>query len=165
MRTSQQPSDSKFKLGTASAIELDLFNAYTRFTDTENLEQKARATGADVVRTSGEGVEAASSWDIRTKFRKKEREIKLTVLDSRRLEYVTTEFRSAMFEGQANLKFNPKSQELTQVRLDLRLSPKTLSARLVLQGLRLTRRREKRRLTNGLQRLCRYFEAQHAAKG
>ena len=155
---------AKLNITSIAAIELGIVPTFQSFADVVALERKARELGAEIEQIKGEGLERGSTWLIKASIRNKQRVFRLEIRDVQGPNFLIANLSSERFLSQTQFTFKQKDTDLTQVKVDLKVMPRTLGARLALHGLRLTRHRQKRRLTRGLRKLCRYLEATHGAK-
>jgi hypothetical protein len=135
----------KFKVSQDVAAPLAM--VWRHFTDFASFETEARARGATITRV-GDWTEAAQGvgWNGQLRFRGKTHPTaaQITQLIAPRL--CTIESRIGGMNCHSEMSFVPLSAGVTRVGLILNLSSGTLSARLLLQTLKLTRGRILHRL-------------------
>ena len=139
------------KLSAKTDIEAPIAYVYASLADHGQWEADARRRGIEVERPEGtptQGVGAA--WRIEAPFRGKIRKIVLTVQEMTPHHRLGMGFDGQTFEGEMVLELLAMSPRSTRMRLLLDLRPKTLSARLFLNTLRLAKARVQGRLDTRL---------------
>lgn len=159
MTSPLQASDSKFKISAKSVVELEKSAAFDRLLNLPELERKARVSGVKLVQLSGNGIEPGASWQLDAKIRGRQTSFQLMIRELQQPDLVLLELISMPFTGHIQIYLKHKNQHLTTIRLNLSADPKTLSARLILHSLKLTKHRQRRRVERSLRALCRYLEA------
>ncbi len=127
------------KFSAREDIEAPMDHVYRAITDFPAFERQALRRGADVRRTdiSG-GATVGATWDVKFSFRGKERNMKalLARLDDQGLQLDTV---SSGIDGQTVVDLVPLSPRRTRLAVSIELKAKTLSARLLLQSLKLAK--------------------------
>ena len=115
----------------------DVFAALTNFSD---FERAALRRGIDVVRNDAAGAPAlGASWQVDFPFRGRQRRMHVLLdrLEVNELVGATAEVSGLTSDAQ--LELVPLSPQHTRLRIVVDLKPKTISARLFLQSVRLTK--------------------------
>jgi len=148
----------KFKV--SEDVDAPQTMVWARFTDFSGFEQDARGRGATVTRignwtTTAEGVE----WRGDVTIRGKNRALAAKVTRLAPEDLCLIESRIGGMDCSYEMTFVPLSAEVTRVALVLELSADTLTARLLLQTLKLARSRVMLRLQGMLARQGNAVEA------
>jgi hypothetical protein len=148
----------KFKV--SEDVDAPQAMVWARFTDFSGFEEDVRGRGATVNRvgnwaTTAEGVEWRGEVTIRGKSRPVASKVTRLVSE----ELCVIESRIGGMDCHYEMSFVPLSPEVTRVALVLDLSADTLTARLILQTLKLARGRVLQRLQGMLARQGNAVEA------
>lgn len=145
-------------------IEVPIEQVFEMLTDFERHERSAMRRGAEVTRTdrlSAPGV--GVGWDLVFDFRGKRRQMHLEVTEFDRPYEMTLEARLQGVESTIQLQLVALSKTLTRLNVSTDVRPKTLSARLLVQSLKLaksniTKRFDKRMATTARDMEDRYSD-------
>lgn len=121
-------------------IEAPAEFVFEQVTDFTVFERQALRRGADVRRkdaTPGAGV--GSSWDVTFKFRGKDRQISIEVTDFDAPNSYTLATRSGGVTGETVVELVPLSRSRTRLSVKTDLAAHGLTARLLLQSLKLAK--------------------------
>lgn len=148
----------KFKVSEDVDAPQDL--VWRQFTDFSGFEDEARGRGARVTRVgnwtqAAEGVEWRGEVTVRGKARAIASRVTQMVPD----ELCVIESRIGGMECRHEMQFIPLSAEVTRVALVLELSANTLTARLLLQTMKLARGKVLQRLQGMIARQGNAIEA------
>ena len=148
----------KFKV--SEDVDAPQAMVWARFTDFSGFEEDARGRGATVTRVgnwtaTAEGVE----WRGEVTIRGKNRTISAKVTRLSPDDLCVIESRIGGMDCYYEMSFIPLSTEVTRVALVLNLSADTLTARLLLQTLKLARGRVLQRLQGMIARQGNAVEA------
>lgn len=128
------------KFSTKEDIEAPIAHVFNRVSDIDGFETSARRRGADVERTDDlESLGTGMCWNVGFQMRGKHRQIviELDELDApNRLGFTST---SKGLGGVLTVDLVALSRGRTRLGLELELKPQTLSARLLVQSLKLAR--------------------------
>jgi hypothetical protein len=130
----------QMKFSTREDIEAPIDYVFSRASDFAGFERQALRRGAQVARLGGEGaVDVGTTWDIAFKFRNKDRKMRavLQQLDDPSLIQIDTD--SAGLGSVAKVELVSLSPKRTRLAVSIEISPKSLSARLLVQSLRLAK--------------------------
>lgn len=130
---------------THNDIDVPIDYAFRRVSNFENYERQALRRGAQVARVDSGVVRVGSAWDIAFTFRGKDRKMRATVAeitapDRMSIDTAATGLNSATIVDLVSL-----SPQTTRISVTIELTPKSLSARLLLQSLKLAKTNLNRR--------------------
>lgn len=128
------------KFSTRQDIEAPIDYVFARASDFAGFERQAMRRGADVKRLGSDGAVAeGTQWDIAFKFRGKDRQMRAEIetLDNPNLIVIDTQ--SSGVDGVTRLEMVALSPKRTRIAVSIDISPKTLSARLLVQSLKLAK--------------------------
>ena len=128
------------KFSAREDIEAPIDHVFARVTDFAGFERQIMRRGADVRRIdAGQPVQAGSSWDVAFSYRGRERRVLATVA---RLDPPTTiaiDMAASGLDGVTLIDLVALSPQRTRLSVSIELSARTLSARLLLQSLKLAK--------------------------
>lgn len=154
----------KFK--AAEDIDAPVELVFERFCDFTQIEAELRGKGAQIARVGGwKTAKSGSAWAGSVKVRGRARQIESTITQIEKDDCLVIESRIGGMETHYELTFRALTPKRARVTATLELKPATLSARLVIQTLKLARGRVLQRLTGYLVRRGDEIEAEHRAKG
>jgi len=127
-------------LSAKEDIEAPIDHVFALMTDFDSIERTAMRRGIDVQRCDsqtepGTGME----WQVEFEFRGKMRNMTLTLTEFDSPQALTFEGVSQGLSGTVSVDLVAMSKTRTRMSVDLELEASTLSARLVLQSLKLAR--------------------------
>lgn len=127
------------KFSTREDIEAPIDYVFDRVTDFAAFERRALRQGAEVNRRDDGEIGVGTVWDVAFKFRGRDRKVaaKLVVLD--RPNAMQIESASDGLDAITIVELVALSQARTRVLVSLDLKAKTLTARLLLQSLKLAK--------------------------
>lgn len=135
------------KIVAKEDIEAPIDLVFERVSDFRSFERSAIRRGAEVSRKDRPAVTGAgASWDIRFDLRGKRREVGLEVVEFETPERMVMKIRSEGMKGNVLVDLVALSRSRTRLRIETEVKPKTLSARLLIQSLRLARGTIEKRL-------------------
>jgi carbon monoxide dehydrogenase subunit G len=129
------------KLSTREDIEAPLDIVFAGVSDFAAFERRALREGASVLRHDAGPVKVGSVWDIAVPFRGRERRFTatLTALEPSDSYMVTTEADGLVFTTQVELVALSRSRTRVSVVIDI--TARTITARLLVQSLKLAKAR------------------------
>lgn len=152
------------KLSTREDIEVPLAQVFADFADVEAWERAALRRGAEVTRTDSLGAIAPGmAWHAIFDYRGKPRDMVVTLAEidaPHRLAFTGT---SGSVDGTMTLEFLELGARRTRVTIGTEVKPRTLSARLFLQSLKLAKTKIKTRYDDRIAKLCADIEDRHRA--
>lgn len=141
------------QLAAGTEIEAPIEFVFARLSDAATLERILGQRGAAVVRLDGgEGLSEGARWEISLTFRGKEREVTAEVRDYRPPQGYRIESGSGGLKGETRLGLQKLSEARTRLDLDQTVASTTLSARLLLQSMKLARHSIEERLQKKLEK-------------
>lgn len=145
-------------------LEVPIEQVFEYLSDFEKYERLAMRRGAEVTRCGDfDEPEAGCAWDISFRFRGRDRKAKLTMADFQ----PTDEIRfNAVVQGlTADILIELVALSRTRTRMNVtsELKASTLSARLLLQSLKLTRGKLERRFSKRISGFARELEDRFSA--
>lgn len=152
------------RFATKQDIEAPIADVFRIISDFEAWERAAMRRGAEVARTDKlRAVAAGMRWAARFSYRSKPRnmELELTQIDSPHL--LRFAGISQAIEGVASIDLMELGGKRTRMHVVLDVSPRSLTARLFLQSLRLARARIDRKFDQRAAQLAGEIEARYRA--
>ncbi|GFE64874.1 SRPBCC family protein [Litoreibacter roseus] len=141
------------RFSTKEDLEIPIEQTFEMLSDFENYERAAIKNGADVVRVdqaTAKGV--GMSWRATAPVRGRMRSFAVTLTEYEKPSVMRFDAESGGMIINFVIDLVPLSRNRTRVRMELDIRPRTLSARLLMQSVRLARntlnRRYKRRIAN-----------------
>ena len=128
------------KFSAREDIEAPLDRVYAHVTDFAGFERQLLRRGADVRRVDAAPVVAAgSAWDVAFTFRGRERRVRATVARLDAPSDVVIDMAANGLDGVTTVELVALSPQRTRLAVSIELSAKSLSARLLLQSLKLAK--------------------------
>lgn len=152
------------RFATKQDIEAPIGDVFRIISDFETWERAAMRRGAEVSRIDKlRAVAAGMRWSARFSYRSKPRnmELELTQIDSPTL--LRFAGISLAVEGVASIDLMELGGKRTRMHVVLDVSPRSLTARLFLQSLRLARARIDRKFDQRIAQLAGEIEARNRA--
>jgi hypothetical protein len=139
------------RLNRREDIEAPQAFVFRMLADFDHWERAALRRGADVQRLDvlevpGPGM----GWKAAFRFRGKDRKVTLRLVDWQPDQAMAFRFQSPNVEGRLAVDLVQMSPRRTRLALAAEIVPRSIAARLVLQGLRLARGRVERRIADRL---------------
>ncbi|MDG1376763.1 MAG: SRPBCC family protein [Yoonia sp.] len=141
------------KFSTKEDIEAPIDYVFARVTDFNGFERQALRRGADIKRID-EGVQptVGAAWQVAFKFRGKDRKMKATIAQMDVPTVLQIDTAANGITGESLIELVALSRNRTRLSVTLDLSPQSLTARLLLQSLKLAKnnltRKFKMRITD-----------------
>ncbi len=140
----------KFKM--QHDIEAPIDFVFGEMTDFKSLERSAMRRGADVQRVDNiEGKCPGMAWDANFKLRGKEREVKVEISEYEEPSKLVVSSRSPTMGGSMVVELMSLSRTRTRVTSDVVLQPKNLTAKLLVQSMKLARKNLNKRLNDRME--------------
>lgn len=119
-------------------IEERAEKVFERLTDYETHERAALRRGVKIQRVRDPGTpEPGMAWDIRLKFRGKQRKIDAQIEEFTPCERVVYDLQGSGLGGTLEIDLVPLSRGRTRLAVGLEFRPKNLTGRLLMQSLRI----------------------------
>ena len=128
------------KFSAREDIEAPIEKVYARVTDFSTFERQMLRRGAEVRRVdAGQPVRVGSAWDVAFTFRSRDRRVMATVTRLDAPTDLVIALASSGLNGVTTIELVPLSPQRTRLAISVELSAKSLSARLLLQSLKLAK--------------------------
>ncbi|MCV2874708.1 hypothetical protein OE810_00425 [Rhodobacteraceae bacterium XHP0102] len=152
----------KFK--ATEDIDAPLELVFERFCDFRHIEDELTGRGAKLTREGGwVQPRKGASWSGEIKLRGRARPVSSQITSLIHEEALTIESQIGGMQSLYELRFQGINPQMSRVSATLELKPTTLSARLVIQSLKLARGRVLQRMTGYLVRRGNEVEAEFRA--
>ncbi|MEX5727738.1 uncharacterized protein Ga0609869_001091 [Rhodovulum iodosum] len=147
------------KFSTREDIEAPIEKVFAHLSDFETHERAVLHRGAQVTRIDCLAAPGAGMcWLTRFEFRGKPREVETELTEYTPDEAMELKAESSGLVGITRIDLVALSPRKTRLAVSLDVKPQTISARLVLQGLRLAKSNLSDRFKTGIARYGRYIE-------
>lgn len=135
------------KLSTREDIEAPIAYVFSRVSDFAGFERRALRQGVAVTRAPEGAAGLGTIWDITVTFRGRERRVvaQLDVLDPPQL--IQIDSRSDGLVARTRIELIALSQTRTRVMVEIDLSAHSLTARLLLQSMKLAKSKMTKRFS------------------
>ncbi len=128
------------KFSTKEDIEAPIDYVFTKVTDFVGYERSALRRGADIKRLdSAQTVGKGAAWAVQFTFRGKPRNVQAEIISYDPPNGFSVDAVSPGINGLTAIDLVPLSRSRTRLSVTLELKPKTLSARLMVQSLKLAK--------------------------
>lgn len=128
------------QFSTKEDIEAPIAAVFDMLSEFESFERQAIRRGIEVQRKeAGDAARVGMGWHAKFMLRGKPRELDLVLAQYDRANAMRFEAVSASLDGQMALDLVPLSQRRTRMSVVLEIKPKTLSARLMVQSMKLAK--------------------------
>lgn len=128
------------KFSTREDIEAPIEFVFGRVTDFNGFERQALRRGADIQRIdTGQAPTQGSAWQVAFKFRGKDRKMKATIAKMEPPTTLRIDTAANSITGESSIELVALSRSRTRISVVMELSPRNLSARLLLQSLKLAK--------------------------
>lgn len=128
------------KFSTEQDIDAPIAYVFQRVTNFDAYERQALRQGAHIVRVDGSGpVGVGATWDVAFTFRSKDRQLRAQVTELTAPESLTVETVAKGLVSDTQLTLVSLAAQTTRVRVQVRLTANSMSARLLLQSLKLAK--------------------------
>ncbi|MEL6646915.1 MAG: SRPBCC family protein [Pseudomonadota bacterium] len=130
-------------------IEAPIDFVFEQMTDFKAFERAAMRRGAEVQRVKdGSDGTIGTAWDATFQMRGKEREVKIEVTEYDNPNRLVVSSRAPSMGGDLVVELMALSRNRTRVDTNLQLAPKNLTAKLLVQSLKLARKNVTKRLND-----------------
>lgn len=127
------------KFSTREDIEAPVDYVFQQVSDFAAFERQALRRGADVRRLDSGPFVKGSAWDVAFKFRGKDRRMRATLAELDTPNSLQIETVAQGIDGVTRIEVVKLSQHRTRIAMSIDMSAKSLSARLLLQSLKLAK--------------------------
>lgn len=150
------------KFSTREDIEAPIDYVYARATDFPSFEKQALRRGAQVKRLDGDGVyDVGAAWDVAFNFRNKDRKLRAEILTLDDPNLMRVETTAQGLDSKSTLELVALSPKRTRIVIGLEMTAKTLSARLLLQSLKLAKSSLDERFASRVRKFAETTEADY----
>lgn len=148
------------KFSTREDIDAPIDHVFTRVSDFAGFERAALRRGAEVTRADRLSQPVPGMvWKIAFDWRHKRRHLVAELVEFRPPNRLQFDFDSKSLLGTLSVELIAMSPRRTRVAAELDFRPKTLTARLIVQSLRMTRARQTARFRQRVADLARDIES------
>jgi hypothetical protein len=142
------------KLTAKTDLEAPIAFVFAVLSDHETWEREARSRGVDIQRPAGTPpIGVGATWKVKAPFRGRVRKMTLQLEESTPHHKLGFGLEGETVEGTMALELLALSPRSTRFRMMLDITPKTLSARLFLNTLRLAKSRVQSRLDERMRQI------------
>ena len=128
------------KFSAREDIEAPIDFVFERVSDFDAVERQALRRGSEVKRLDGKGEpKVGSAWDIKFKFRGKSRKMHAEIMTMSKPNLLNVHSLSTGIEGETIIELVALSRNRTRIAVTMELKPKSLTARLLMQTLKLAK--------------------------
>jgi len=127
------------KFTTHKDIDVPINDVFQRVANFENYERQALRRGAQVTRVDHGPAQVGSAWDVAFSFRGKDRNLRATVAELTGPERMVIDTAANGLNSVTGVDLVALSPKTTRLSVTVELFPKSLSARLLLQSLKLAK--------------------------
>ncbi|MEO0678337.1 MAG: SRPBCC family protein [Pseudomonadota bacterium] len=150
------------KFSSREDVELPIERVFDAVTDFDMFDRRALRRGAEVSRTDpptgkGEG----TSWDVSLQFRGRERELQAQVTEYSQPESMAIKSQSGGLKIDLTVALVALNPQKTRVIIGLELTPSNLSARLLVQSLKLAKASLSKRFSTAITDYARSLEQEN----
>lgn len=153
------------QFSTREDIEAPIEQVFAELTRYDTLERAAMQRGAEVTRGGPEGGGPGTTWDVRFRFRGRPREVQLEITGYEPPHRLRCDSRSDGLHVAVEVELIALARHRTRMSLTLTPEAETLSARLLLQSLKLARGRVTRKFESRVSEYAREMEDRLKARG
>ena len=147
------------KFSAREDISAPIDAVFAALTDFDTVERAALRRGAEVERQDPGGVPGlGTKWTITFAFRGKARRMKAEVTEFASPEGMAAQGAGAGLETGVNVQLVALSPRQTRVKIEVEVKPKTITARLFVQSMRLARSNLTQRFKDGVHKYARDLE-------
>ena len=143
-------------------IEAPIDHVFRAVTDFDGFERQALRRGADVQRQDTYGKPGVGSeWQLRFPFRGKDRNVTARMSEFEAPNGFRTQTNSGGIEGLVSLDLVALSPRRTRMQISIDLTPRTLSARLLVQSLKFAKSNLNKKFSNRIWQFAQDMEGKY----
>jgi len=147
-------------------IEAPIGHVFASVTDFDGFERQALRRGAEVQRQDTYGKPGiGSEWQLRFPFRGKDRNVHARMTEFEAPHGFQAETESGGIDGQVVLDLVALSPGRTRMQMSIDLTPRSLSARLLIQSLKFAKSNLTKRYSNRIWQLAQDIEGKYRNVG
>ncbi len=137
------------RFSTREDIEAPIEHVFGAVTDFDGFERQALRRGAEVQRQDTYGKPGiGSEWQLRFAFRGKQRDVNARMTDFDAPNGYRADTTTGGLDGEVSVELVSLSPRRTRMQVAVELSPRTLSARLLVQSLKFAKGNLNKRFSN-----------------
>ena len=129
----------KFSAKTNVAVSNEV--AFEKLTNTEFLASLGAQRGIEVTQTSGEGVQAGSTWRAEFQARRKTRSLEIQALEVTSPEVIVVDAKGEFLSFHVTISLKHKSKKSCVMDINVEARGENLQGRLLVQSAKLARNR------------------------
>lgn len=147
------------ELSAREDIEAPLDQVFAALTDFDAIERQVLRRGIEIRRTTDAGAALTGmAWSGAFTFRGKQRQVAIELTECNAPEHLLFNTISGGLEGHSNVELVALSRGRTRINVVTTLAPKTLSARLLVQSLKLARGNIEKKFRNRMGLMAKELE-------
>jgi len=151
------------KFSARDDIEAPVDFVFDAIADFTAFERSAMRRGAEVQRTDGGGaIGVGAAWRVQFRFRGKDRVLEPRIESLDRPNGYAVRSISGGLESDLTVELVQLSPKRTRLQVDLELTPKSLSSRLMVQSMKLARTTLTRRFSKRVSQYAQEIEDRHS---
>lgn len=128
------------KFSTREDIEAPIDHVFGRVSDFAGFERQALRRGGEIRRLDkAPEPQVGSAWDVSFQFRGKERKMTAHLVQLEAPSAMQIDTKSSGIDGETKVELVALSRTRTRLAITMELKPKSLSARLLIQSLKLAK--------------------------
>jgi uncharacterized protein YndB with AHSA1/START domain len=140
------------KFNIQQDIEAPIDFVFAQMTDFKSMERSAMRRGAEVQRVDAiNGVGPGMAWDASFMLRGKQREVQIEISEFVAPDRLVVASRSPSMGGSMVVELMALSRNRTRVNSNVQLNPKNLTAKLLVQSMKLARKNLNKRLSDRME--------------
>ncbi|MEJ5218972.1 SRPBCC family protein [Cognatishimia sp. D5M38] len=150
------------KFETIEDLEIPQAAAFEMLSDFSFFERMAMRRGAEVTRRNGDGADGlGSAWDLNVPWRGKTVKMQVDVSRFEKPEALGFQADAPAIEVQLDIELVALSNHKTRLLMKTDISAKTLTGRLLLQSMKLTRGKIEKRMASRISEQSRNLEKRY----
>lgn len=127
------------KFSTSEDIEAPMAHVFAHVSDFSGFERRALRQGADVRRLGSGPITAGSEWDVSFKLRGRDRQMRATLVTLIAPEMYQIDAQSDGMTATTMVELVAMSPRRTRLTVAIDLRPRSLTARVLLQSMKLAK--------------------------
>ncbi|GHA44476.1 hypothetical protein GCM10008927_06660 [Amylibacter ulvae] len=152
------------ELKTKRTVQAPIDLVFQEFTNFVWFESVALSRGLNIERTDAMvDIQTGISWHLSGRIRGKQRDVDIAVTQF--IPQKSTGFRceSKALDSQIDINFTPDGPARTKVKITIAPTAKNISARLMLQSVKLAQKTIEKRISSRMKDFCTTIEEKHAS--
>ena len=150
------------KFSAKDDVDVPIEAVFELLSDFDMFERMAMRRGAEVTRRNGDGVDGlGSAWDLNVPWRGKTVKMQVDVSRFEKPEALGFQADAPAIEVQLDIELVALSNHKTRLLMKTDISAKTLTGRLLLQSMKLTRGKIEKRMASRISEQSRNLEKRY----